>query len=91
MSQPDNQPRDEDLVRATRLLIATAPDSFDPVAINAVFDELNANGRAGQTLVALCDITHDRDKFLAQPEGIAAMRKALADWELVKYGQEGEQ
>lgn len=71
-----------DYSRAMRLLLFTAPNAIDLAGVNATLDDIAADGRVTQAMLALCDIAHTTDPMLRTERGKTALRAVVAKLQL---------
>lgn len=77
-----NTPEPVDTALAIRLLLHTSPAiGLDITGINTALSEVEQSGRVTQLVMALTEMCHCNAPILNTPEGIAAMRRTLAQYE----------
>lgn len=84
----ENGPEPRDGRRALALINFTHPDHFNQDGINGIFEALSADGRTGQTILALCTVLHEVAPHVRTPQGQQALQRVIAKQLL---NEEGEQ
>lgn len=84
-----NAPELTDIRRAHALLKFCVPGAIDLDGVNSVFEEISADGRSGQCLLALAVLAHGHAPNLRTPEALRALQHTTEQLRLEEMKLEG--
>lgn len=73
-----NGPGPIDAARALALVAHADPDNLNADGINQIFEEIGRDGRAGQTMLALCAALYGIAPHVGTPHGQQVLQQVIA-------------